>query len=150
MVRIIYWTVNACYSAIIIGLWFFLMVDYPDSKIGSQTWHRINITTGVMWVALVLISTAVTGFSIFKIFHTMKELQSINLNVKISKRTFTLHLVLLTLQAINVIMFFANDFHPANEVIYVNYFSLPIVDFFMQVAICFICLSLGAHRNLNR
>ncbi len=74
MVRILYWTVNACYSAIIIGLWLFLMVDYPDSKIGSQIGQRINITTGVMWVALVLISTAVTGFSIFKIFDTMKEL----------------------------------------------------------------------------
>ncbi len=150
MITIIYWTVTACYTALIVSLWFLVMIEYPESKIGSQTWHRINITIGVVWVVLILLSTLVTSFSIFKIFHTMNQLQSINLNVKISKWTFSLHLALLTLQTINVIFFFANDFKQTDKVFYVDYFSLPVVDFLMQLAICFICFSLGAHRNLNR
>jgi hypothetical protein len=115
------------------------------------TLNKVWKATTPIWLFINLISTALTIFAIFKILKTAKELEKYIDNVTINKRTMTLHAAILSLQSLVTII---NSLLPYIPFLYNRQYIINIilvaVEVLVQLAICFICLTMGSHEFLRK
>ena len=156
-VRVIKWMITIVYTGVMIAMCIWGMVTFPGFQSSNSTellewysgfWETI---TNAFWLSISFSSTAVTIFAIFKIFGITKELEKYNNNVKINKRSMTLHVVLLCLQStisiiIALIPYIITLFKSRNLV----YIILTVVDVTVQLLICFICLTMNSNAQLRK
>ena len=89
-------------------------------------------------------------FGICKIIITTSELQKSNSYVTINKRTMILHSILLTLQSLVTVF---NAFEPFIPFLKSHAGLINVVlttaDLIVQLMICYICLTMGSHVQLQ-
>ncbi len=101
-----------------------------------------------MWLALNITSTLISLYSIHKLFETIKELRQSNSNVEFNKWTLVFHSTFLICAVLaNTIDVVTSALDIANMLIYC---IVIIIDAILQLAICYICWTMGSDQHLRQ
>jgi hypothetical protein len=104
-----------------------------------------------MYLALTVASTIMSVYSIGKIFITTKQLSATNEKVSLKNYTLLIHAALIVLNCCAVFLI-GNELRiRSNPRFYTILLSIYVVlDFIVQLFICYICVKFGAIDSLNR
>lgn len=127
--------------------WLWLMISWPGWVSNGTIVNANDYLTGTFikldhiqiyaWLSFSLVSTLITVVSIIKIFKTTSQLSNNNYNVKTNNNTMILHLSLLIIQFLGIA---ASSLTISLKI----GILLTILDLFVQLAICYICWTLGS------
>lgn len=157
-VRQFTWIVIVAYGLAIAVIFICVMATFPgyvndDSIEQYNEWYfgaSYKIVNS-FYLIFLFASNAVTIFAIFQICRNVKKLNKFNSNVTINMRTIIIHAVLISLQTLVALINSIDPFIPMlQKKIYLIGTVLVIVDLIVQLAICFICLSMCSNFNWGK
>jgi hypothetical protein len=93
--------------------------------------------------------TVVSIYSICQIFATTKQVSATNAKVRLNSNTLEIHSALLLLNCVAAVCYTVT-LNASTKIHITASIVLPIVDLFVQLFICYICVKLGAMDSLNR
>jgi hypothetical protein len=106
--------------------------------------ERFVTAVNSIWSALILVSTVLTIYAVFRIFQTTSILSANNPNVNVSNVKMVLHSSLLVVQ-FPIIVAVAILYKYPKIAVYSNGI-MPIVDMVIQLLIGYICWTMGSSK----
>ena len=142
------------YTAVQVGIYFWCVFTFPGYvNDGSDqkylTWYSnlfekymLNIAHS-LWLGINILASAVTIYAIRSIFDTVNRLTNGNGSLALNKGTLILHSSLLVVQTVVVAL---NALPPklTAPFYYKLVIALVTMDFFVELAICYICWTMGS------
>lgn len=128
---------------------------YQDETKFNQ-WVTLGHQQRTIYVSFTVLGTLLTIYSVSKIFYTAKNLRSTsNYNVRSKKTSFIVHAILLAINCVAELLSYfygRGDFSPYRVSFAPNVanFVILALEFFIQLFIVFICVTLGANKSLSR